>query len=195
MGVWEHKRSAGAHGAHGAHGVRRGPCDENGRVTSSLEPVAVEPMHPGSEPARRILYRYFDELVSRYYGRQATQEEIDAAISDYPSDDLAPPGGVLLVARDAGAPVGCAGLCVLPGGVGEVTRVFVVSSARGTGLGGRLMREIEVHARALGVRELRLTVRRDLVEAQRLYARVGYEQTAPLDDRPYADHWLRKRLA
>jgi ribosomal protein S18 acetylase RimI-like enzyme len=57
------------------------------------------------------------------------------------------------------------------------------------------MRELEVHARALEVRELSLTARRDLVEAQRLYARIGYEPTARLDDRPYADHWLRKRLA
>ena len=164
-------------------------------MTRSLEPVAVEPMDPGSEPARRILHRYFDELVSRYYGRQATEEEIDSAIRDYPSEELAPPAGVLLVARDLGAVLGCAGLLLLPGGVGEVTRVFVVSSARGTGLSERLMHEIEAHARALGVRELRLTVRRDLVEAQRLYARIGYEQTAPLDDRPYADHWLRKPLA
>jgi GNAT superfamily N-acetyltransferase len=164
-------------------------------VTRSPESVAVEAVHPGSQPARRILRRYFDELVSRYYGRQATEEELDSAMRDYPSDDLAPPGGVLLVARDAGALVGCAGLCVAPGGVGEVTRVFVVAAARGAGLGERLMHELEVHARALGVRELRLTVRRDLVEAQRLYGRIGYEPMAPLDDRPYADHWLRKRLA
>jgi ribosomal protein S18 acetylase RimI-like enzyme len=164
-------------------------------VTRSLESVAVEPMDPGCEPARRILRQYVDELVSRYYGRQATEEEIDAAIRDYPSDDLAPPAGLLLVARGPGAVLGCAGLLLLPGGVGEVTRVFVVSCARGTGLAERLMHETDVHARALGVHELRLTVRRDLVEAQRLYARIGYEEIAPLDSRPYADHWLCKRLA
>jgi ribosomal protein S18 acetylase RimI-like enzyme len=152
-------------------------------------------MDPSCEPARRILRQYVDELVSRYYGRQATEEEIDAAIRDYPSDDLAPPAGLLLVARGPGAVLGCAGLLLLPGGVGEVTRVFVVSCARGTGLAERLMHETAVHARALGVHELRLTVRRDLVEAQRLYARIGYEEIAPLDSRPYADHWLCKRLA
>jgi ribosomal protein S18 acetylase RimI-like enzyme len=152
-------------------------------------------MLPGSEPARWILRGYFDELVGRYYGRQATEEEIDLALREYPNDDLAPPGGMLLVARERSAVLGCAGLRLLPDGVGEVTRLFVVPAARGTGLGERLMRKLEVHARALGVRELSLTARRDLVEAQRLYARIGYEPTARLDDRPYADHWLRKRLA
>jgi ribosomal protein S18 acetylase RimI-like enzyme len=102
---------------------------------------------------------------------------------------------VLLVARERRAVLGCAGLRLLPGGVGEVTRVFVVPSARGTGLGERLMRELEVHARVLGARELRLDTRRDLVEAQGLYARIGYEQTAPFNDGPYADRWFRKRLA
>jgi ribosomal protein S18 acetylase RimI-like enzyme len=164
-------------------------------VSRSLEGVAVEPTHPDSGPARRILRGYFDEVVGRYHGRPATEEEIDSAIRDDPSDDLAPPAGVLLVARERRAVLGCAGLRLLPGGVGEVTRVFVVPSARGTGLGERLMRELEVHARVLGARELRLDTRRDLVEAQGLYARIGYEQTAPFNDGPYADRWFRKRLA
>jgi ribosomal protein S18 acetylase RimI-like enzyme len=164
-------------------------------VTRSLEGVAVEAMDPGSQPARRILRRYFDEVVGRYHGRRATQEEIDSAIRDDPSDDLAPPGGVLLVARERRAVLGCAGLRLLPGGVGELTRLFVVPSARRSGLGERLMRELEAHARGFGVHELRLDTRRDLVEAQRLYARIGYEQTAPFNDGRYADRWFRKRLA
>jgi GNAT superfamily N-acetyltransferase len=151
-------------------------------------------MLPGSEPARWILRGYFDELVGRYYGRQATEEEIDSALRDYPSDDLAPPGGMLLVARERSAVLGCAGLRLLPDCVGEVTRVFVVSTARGTGLGERLMRELGARARALGVRELRLDSRSDLVEAQRLYARIGYEPTASFNKGTPADRWFRKRL-
>jgi GNAT superfamily N-acetyltransferase len=66
---------------------------------------------------------------------------------------------------------------------------------RGTGLGERLMHEVEVHARALGVRELRLDTRSDLVEAQRLCARIGYEPTTPFNHGTPADQWFRKRLA
>jgi GNAT superfamily N-acetyltransferase len=152
-------------------------------------------MLPGSEPARWILRGYFDELIRRYYGRPATEEEIDSALRDYPSDDLAPPGGVLLVASERGGVVGCAGLRLLPDGVGEVTRVFVVPAARETGLGERLMRELEARARALRVRELRLDSRSDLVEATRLYARLGYEPTAPFNHGTPADRWFRKPLA
>jgi GNAT superfamily N-acetyltransferase len=150
-------------------------------------------MDPRSAPARLILRRYFDEVVGRYHGRQATEHEIDSAIRDDPSDDLTPPGGMLLVARERRAALGCAGLRLLSGDEGQVKRLFVVPSARGTGLGERLMHEVEAQARELGVRELRLDTRGDLVEARRLYARIGYEETAPFNDQPYADHSFRKR--
>ena len=157
--------------------------------------VTVVPVLPASGPARRILRGYFDELIERYYGRPATEEEIDSALREYPSDDLVAPSGLLLVARERGAVLGCAGLRLLPDGVGEVTRVFVVPAARGAGLGELVMRELEVRARALGVRELRLDSRSDLVEATRLYARIGYEPTAPFNEGTPADRWFRKPLA
>ena len=157
--------------------------------------VTVVPVLPASGPARRILRGYFDELIERYYGRPATEEEIDSALREYPSDDLVAPGGVLLVASECGEVLGCAGLRLLPDGVGEVTRVFVVPAARGAGLGELLMRELEVRARALGVSQLRLDSRSDLVEATRLYARIGYEPTAPFNEGTPADRWFRKPLA
>lgn len=152
-------------------------------------------MDPRSEPARLVLRQYFDEVVGRYHGRAATEHEIDSAMRDDPSDDLTPPGGMLLVVRERGVELGCAGLRLVSGDVGEVKRLFVVPSARGTGLGERLMHEVEARARELGVRELRLDTRGDLVEARRLYARIGYEETAPFNDGPYAEHWFCKVLA
>jgi GNAT superfamily N-acetyltransferase len=151
-------------------------------------------VHPSSAPAHRILRCYFDDIVGRYYGRQATDDETDSAMRDDPSHDLAPPMGLFLVAREHGEAVGCAGLRLLPDGIAERKRLFVVSSVREAGLGVRLMKEIEVHARRLGVREMRLSARRDLIEAQRLYARLGYEQTTPFNNELYADLWFCKRL-
>jgi GNAT superfamily N-acetyltransferase len=144
--------------------------------------------------ARWILRCDFADVVGRYHGRPATDEEIDSAISEDPSDDLASPGALLLVARAPGEVLGCAGLRLLPGGVGEITRLFVVSAAREAALGARLMHQIEAHARSLGVREMRRDTRRDLVEAQRLNARIGYEQTRPFNDGPHADLWFRNQL-
>ncbi len=149
-------------------------------------------MPPASDAARQVLRAYFAEVASRYYGRPATDEEVAAAMREEPSDDLTPPGGLLLVAVQDGAVLGCAGLRLLPGGIGEVTRVYVMPAARRRGLGSRLLDELETHARDHQVTTLRLDTRRDLVEARQLYARHGYTEVRPFSHGPYSDHWFVK---
>jgi GNAT superfamily N-acetyltransferase len=127
-----------------------------------------------------------------------------------PSDDLALPHGLILVAREEGTVLGCAGLRLppgiqqpgvpvpgiqQPGRVAEVTRVFVVPAARRRGLGSRLLACLEDHARRLGVATLRLDTRRDLTEARRLYARHGYREVPAFSQGRYADHWFEKTLS
>jgi GNAT superfamily N-acetyltransferase len=152
-------------------------------------------MPPTADEGRCALRAYFDDVASRYYGRPATEDEIAAAMRDDPSDDLAPPDGLLLVACENGDVLGCAGLRLLPGRIGEVTRVFVVPAARGRGLGSRLLNCLEGHARRHRVSTLRLDTRRDLIEARRLYARHGYREVPPFSHGPYADHWFEKTLS
>jgi GNAT superfamily N-acetyltransferase len=157
--------------------------------------LAVTVTSPAAEEGRRILRAYFDDVASRYYGRPATADEIAAAMTEEPSDDLAPPRGLLLVAQEKGGVLGCAGLRLLPGHAAEVTRVFVVPAARRRGLGSRLLDCLEEHARRRGVSALRLDTRRDLIEARRLYNRHGYREVAPFSSGPYADHWFEKTLS
>lgn len=157
------------------------------------EPV-VTVVPPASPAARAVLRAYFGELASRYYGRPATEEEVAAAMREEPSDDLSPPGGLLLVAVQDGAVLGCAGLRLLPGRVGEVTRVFVMPAARRRGLGSLLLDHLEARARDHGVTKLRLDTRRDLVEARRLYARHGYTEVRPFSQGPYSDYWFEKPI-
>ena len=152
-------------------------------------------MPPTSAAARRVLRAYFAELASRYYGRPATGEEVAAAMRAEPSDDLTPPGGLLLVASEHNSVLGCAGLRLLPGQIGEVTRVFVMpAAARRRGLGSRLLDHLEARARDHQVATLRLDTRRDLVEARRLYASHGYTEVRPFGHGPYSDHWFEKQL-
>jgi hypothetical protein len=76
-------------------------------VVRDPEPAIVV-MPPAADEGRRALRAYFDDVASRYYGRPATEDEIAAAMRDDPSDDLAPPHGLLLVAHGNGDVLGCA---------------------------------------------------------------------------------------
>lgn len=167
-------------------------ADHNGSVVDAVEQIVVE--RADAVDPQWILHAYLDDVVSRYHGRPATEDEMTVALREFPSDDLIEPDGLLLVARIDGRPSGCVGLRLLPDGVGEVTRLFVVDAARGAGLGLRLMQALEVAARDHGLDVLRLDTRADLVEARRLYARLGYREVAPFNDGQYAEHWFEKTL-
>ncbi len=166
--------------------------DHNGSVVDPVEQIVVE--RADAVDSQRILRAYLDDVVSRYYGRPVTHDEMTAALREFPGDDLIEPDGVLLVARVDGRPSGCVGLRLLPDDVGEVTRLFVVRAARGRSLGLRLMQALEAAARDRGLNMLRLDTRADLVEARRLYARLGYREVAAFNDGQYAEHWFEKTL-
>jgi GNAT superfamily N-acetyltransferase len=164
-------------------------------VDISAEPLLIEVVAPDTPAASEILRDYMDDVASRYYGRQATDEEIEAALREDPSIDLASPDGVFLVARQHDVILGCAGLRLLPEGIGEVKRVFVAPAARGRGLGARLMGQLEQIGRGHGLSALRLDTRHDLVESRRLYAALGYQEVPAFNDGRYAEHWFAKSLA
>ncbi|MGP3973299.1 GNAT family N-acetyltransferase [Streptomyces sp. 8N114] len=139
---------------------------------------------------------YLDEIVGRYYERPATEQEIDAALVAEPDDELVPPKGAFLLARTRadGAVAGCTAVLMVAETTAEIRRVWVAPHARNGGLGGLLIRTAECAALDMGATSVRLDTRRDLVEAKRLYARHGYEEIAPFNDSPYADHWFGKPL-
>jgi ribosomal protein S18 acetylase RimI-like enzyme len=156
--------------------------------------VKIEALPLADPRAARALYSFMEEMSSRWLGRPATDADVREAFREFPSDDLEPPQGLLLVAHRDESVEGCAGLRVLDDGVGEVKRVWVAPASRRQGLGRRLMAEAERHARERGIRELRLDTRSDLVEARRLYEALGYREIPPFGDNPYAGHWFAKRL-
>ena len=108
--------------------------------------------------------------------------------------DMAPPRGLLLLARLDGEAVGCGVLWHHGGGVADAKRMWVAPRARGLGLGRRLLAELERHAREAGVRTLRLDTNRALTEAIGLYRAAGYEEIERFNDEPHAHHWFAKPL-
>ena len=72
--------------------------------------------------------------------------------------------------------------------------MWVDESARGLGLGRRLLNELERQAAAHGAGTVRLETNKSLVEAISLYRSAGYVEVARFNDEPYAHHWFEKRL-
>ncbi|MDT0390420.1 GNAT family N-acetyltransferase [Streptomyces dubilierae] len=152
-----------------------------------------------SAVATALWRAYYTEVSDRWYllheGRRTDPDELEREIAKQPGADLVPPRGQLLVARYGGEPAGTAGVRLLDATTAELTRVFVHGPMRGKGGAPLLVRAAEDAARALGAARMVLDTRGDLVEARALYARLGYRETAPYNDDPYAEHWFSRRLA
>jgi GNAT superfamily N-acetyltransferase len=82
-------------------------------------------------------------------------------------------GAFLLVHRD-GIPVGCGAVRRLDAETGELKRMYVSPTMRGTGLGRRLVDALEAEARALGLRRLVLETGTRQEAAIALYRATGF---------------------
>ncbi|GAA0644019.1 GNAT family N-acetyltransferase [Streptomyces malaysiensis subsp. malaysiensis] len=166
---------------------------------SPASPAWTVAARPVDDPVSAVLLReYLVDVADRYYqlheGRDSTREEIEQAHAEMPSDDLAPPGGVFLLAHHDGELAGCAGLRLLDAHTAELKRVFVRPAKRGLGGGAALLAAVEAAAGALGAGRIVLDTRRDLAEARALYARHGYREVPAFTEGPYAEVWMGKEL-
>jgi DNA-binding MarR family transcriptional regulator/GNAT superfamily N-acetyltransferase len=148
--------------------------------------VHIAPLDPAHPHARHCLAEYAAELDRRFPGGFDPARSISAA-----EDELRPPAGLLLVATLHDAPIGCGALKLHPGEPTELKRMWVDASARGLGVGRRLLAELEAHAGPV----VRLETNASLTEAISLYRSSGYAEVAPFNDEPYAHHWFEKRVA
>ncbi len=103
-------------------------------------------------------------------------QDFEAEVAELPGA-YAHPQGRLLLARRAGAPVGCIALKPLAATDGEMKRLYVCPAARGTGAGRRLVEAVLSAAREIGYRRLFLDTLPEMVEAQRLYLKLGFRET------------------
>ena len=158
-------------------------------LTAGLVDVGIE--DPTSPAARFCLESYFKELDARF------DTGFDPSCGSFlDASEITPPAGLLLVARLRGEPVGCGALRFHAAGpVAEIKRMWVAPTARGLGLGRRLLTELEQHARRRGARTVRLDTNKALREAISLYGSAGYVEVERFNDDPYPDHWFEKSLA
>ncbi|MFF9772140.1 GNAT family N-acetyltransferase [Streptomyces sp. NPDC013978] len=164
--------------------------------TTTRWSVATEPY---DSPVAAALWRaYYTEVSDRWYllheGHATDPAELEREVAADTGEYLAPPNGLLLVARYEGEPVGTAGVRLADATTAELKRVYLRPEARGRGGAALLVSAAEDAARALGAERVVLDTRGDLVEARALYARLGYVESAPHNDHEFAEHWFTKEL-
>lgn len=129
---------------------------------------------------RQLLHEYAASLPFAL-GFQHFDDEVAALPGAY-----APPRGALLVALAGGRPCGCVALRPIAGDTCELKRLFVRSSARGSGAGRALADAIVARARELGYRRIRLDTTPGMEAAQRLYEQLGFRDVPPYTENPVA---------
>jgi GNAT superfamily N-acetyltransferase len=147
--------------------------------------IAEEPVE--SADVRWCFEQYATELASLFGYELKTSLPLR-------DDELTPPRGLVLVARDESGPVGCGAVKLGRPDIAEIKRMWVAERARGQGLGGRLLGSLEARALEAGKSVARLETNRNLDAAIAMYRGHGYHEVPPFNDEPFGDHWFEKDL-
>jgi DNA-binding MarR family transcriptional regulator/predicted GNAT family N-acyltransferase len=152
--------------------------------------VTIDVADPGGDDARFCIESYFEELDSRFEDgfEQGLSTSVDYA-------EFAEPTGLLLIARLGDDPIGCGALKFHDGEPPDIKRMWIAPSARGLGVGRRLLNALEQQAAQRGAVVVRLETNRSLGEAIALYRSSGYVEVPAFNDEYYADHWFQKSLS
>ena len=121
-----------------------------------------------------ILFGEYSSLVAEALCFQNFGQELEALPGAY-----APPGGVLLIARDDDTAAGCVALRRLDASTAEMKRMYVRETHRGTGLGRRLALEVIEAARKRGHGRIVLDTLPKLTTAIALYRDLGFRGCGP----------------
>lgn len=153
-----------------------------------------EPPEQQAEPARQINVREAvatddDALAALFvaYHDEHRHELGDQDVADEGRTARARFGDALLVATSDGGVAGC--VAYLPWGPGRcrMTRMYVMPSQRGRGIGQALARAVMRAAKEAGYDEMVLDTSRPMQAATRLYRHLGFEDVDPDWDAPCRD--------
>ena len=140
----------------------------------------VEAVSGSDVEAARALFQAYAASLPFDLGFQNFADELGGLPAPY-----APPGGLLLLARDGNAATGTVGMKPLAAGIAEIKRLYVVPAARGSGLGRALLDRALAATRARGYELVRLDSHRaSMGPAIALYARFGFVEIAPYGPNP-----------
>jgi DNA-binding MarR family transcriptional regulator/GNAT superfamily N-acetyltransferase len=155
-------------------------------TSGSVEITCVDPEHPD---ARYCLAEYVAELNRR--SERGFDPSVGATALPH---EVRPPAGEFFVAYLHREAIGCGAVKHHADGPTEIKRMWIAPSARGLGLGRRLLEKLETCALAGGARVAHIETSAVLTEALALYHSAGWVEVPAFNDEPFADHWLEKSL-
>jgi GNAT superfamily N-acetyltransferase len=141
-------------------------------VTGGAFAIEIRRAAITSSAARKLILALNAELSARY------PEDGTAAHFRLDAGEVAHGRGAFLVAYAGGAPLACGAVRLLGADTAEIKRMYVRPSARGRGLGRRMLGALEAEARTLGAKQIVLETGPRQPEAIALYARAGFAEIA-----------------
>jgi DNA-binding MarR family transcriptional regulator/GNAT superfamily N-acetyltransferase len=155
-------------------------------TSASVEIAAVDPGHPD---AQYCLAEYVAELNRR--SERGFDPSMGATALPH---EVRPPAGEFFVAYLYREAIGCGAVKHHGDAPTEIKRMWISPSARGLGLGRRLLEKLEACALASGARVGRIETSAVLTEALALYRSAGWVEVPAFNEEPFADHWFEKVL-
>ena len=138
--------------------------------------VAITAERPDSPDATALILELEGHLAPQYPVTSRHGFSIDRLIAE---------NVAFFVLRSDGEPAACGGILFVGDEYGEIKRMWVRPAFRGSGFGKRMLEHLADHARANGIRLLRLETGIHQREAIALYERMGFYRIPPFG--PYAD--------
>jgi DNA-binding MarR family transcriptional regulator/GNAT superfamily N-acetyltransferase len=155
-------------------------------TSASMQITTRDPEHPD---AQYCLAQYVAELNRR--SRRGFDPSVGATALPH---EVRPPAGDFFVVYLRGEAVGCGAVKHHADRPAEIKRMWIDATARGIGLGRRLLQTLEACALAGGAHVAHIETSAVLVEALSLYRSTGWVEVPPFNDEPFADYWFEKAL-
>ncbi|MBN1930802.1 MAG: GNAT family N-acetyltransferase [Desulfobacterales bacterium] len=128
--------------------------------------------------AKALFYEYADnlgiDLVFQNFSHEMQHLELI----------YSPPKGILLLAEENHAAIGCVALRPLDDATCEMKRLYVKPSARGEGIGRALCEKVIEKAKEYGYMRMRLDTLSSMITAQKIYSGLGFKEIEPYYENP-----------